>query len=82
LAEAAHQPSAGLKEQMYDPAGTLALVSGVFSRSRGVASDPKLLLLTSRRLGCAMLRSRRSPSAVELRSESLGILLVEHDMDS
>ena len=84
LAEAARQiERVGLKDQMFEPAGSLALgQQRIVEIARALASDPCLLLLDEPAAG---LRYREKQALAELlrklRAEGMGILLVEHDMD-
>ncbi len=84
LAEAARQiERVGLKEHMFDAAGSLALgQQRIVEIARALASDPCLLLLDEPAAG---LRYREKQGLAELlerlRGEGMGILLVEHDMD-
>ena len=84
LAEAARQiERVGLGEHMFDAAGSLALgQQRIVEIARALCSDPCLLLLDEPAAG---LRYREKQDLAELlgrlRSEGMGILLVEHDMD-
>ncbi len=84
LAEAARQiEHVGLAEHMFEPAGSLALgQQRIVEIARALASDPCLLLLDEPAAG---LRYKEKQALAELltklRSEGMGILLVEHDMD-
>ncbi len=84
LAEAARQiERVGLAASMFEPAGNLALgQQRVVEIARALAADPCLLLLDEPAAG---LRFREKKALAELldklRGESIGILLVEHDMD-
>ena len=84
LAEAARQiERVGLAEHMSEPAGSLALgQQRIVEIARALASDPCLLLLDEPAAG---LRYKEKQALAELltklRSEGMGILLVEHDMD-
>lgn len=84
LAEAARQiERVGLGEHMFDAAGSLALgKQRIVEIARALCSDPYLLLLDEPAAG---LRYREKQDLAELlgklRSEGMGILLVEHDMD-
>ncbi|HEX6734259.1 MAG TPA: ATP-binding cassette domain-containing protein, partial [Azonexus sp.] len=84
LAEAARQiERVGLKEHMFEAAGSLALgQQRIVEIARALASDPCLLLLDEPAAG---LRYKEKQALAELlaklRSEGMGILLVEHDMD-
>ena len=84
LAEAAQQiERVGLGASMFEPAGSLALgQQRIVEIARALAADPCLLLLDEPAAG---LRFREKKALAELlgrlRSESIGILLVEHDMD-
>jgi branched-chain amino acid transport system permease protein len=84
LAEAARQiERVGLGAHMFDAAGSLALgQQRIVEIARALCSDPCLLLLDEPAAG---LRYREKQALAELlgrlRSEGMGILLVEHDMD-
>jgi ABC-type branched-subunit amino acid transport system ATPase component/ABC-type branched-subunit amino acid transport system permease subunit len=84
LAEATRQVErVGLAAHMFDPAGSLALgQQRIVEIARALASDPCLLLLDEPAAG---LRYQEKQALAELlrklRSEGMGILLVEHDMD-
>ncbi len=84
LAEAARQiERVGLAEHMFEPAGSLALgQQRIVEIARALCSDPVLLLLDEPAAG---LRYREKQALADLlrrlRSEGMGILLVEHDMD-
>ncbi len=84
LAEAARQiERVGLGEHMFDAANSLALgKQRIDEIARALCSDPCLLLLDEPAAG---LRYREKQALAELlsrlRSEGMGILLVEHDMD-
>ncbi len=84
LAEAARQIArVGLAASMFEPAGNLALgQQRIVEIARALAADPCLLLLDEPAAG---LRFREKQALAELldrlRGESIGILLVEHDMD-
>jgi branched-chain amino acid transport system permease protein len=84
LAVAARQiERVGLADHMFDPAGSLALgQQRIVEIARALASDPCLLLLDEPAAG---LRYQEKQALAELlrklRSEGMGILLVEHDMD-
>ena len=84
MAEAAHQVErVGLKEHMFDEAGSLALgQQRTLEIARALASDPSLLLLDEPAAG---LRHREKEALGDLlrklRGEGMAILLVEHDMD-
>ncbi|UCV03607.1 ABC transporter permease subunit [Dechloromonas denitrificans] len=84
LAEAARQiERVGLAEHMFEPAGSLALgQQRIVEIARALCSEPVLLLLDEPAAG---LRYREKVALADLlrrlRSEGMGILLVEHDMD-
>ena len=84
LNEAARQiERVGLAEHMFDQAGSLALgQQRILEIARALAADPCLLLLDEPAAG---LRFKEKQALAELlrklRSEGMGILLVEHDMD-
>lgn len=84
LAEAARQiERVGLADHMFDQAGSLALgQQRILEIARALASDPCLLLLDEPAAG---LRYKEKQALAELlrklKSEGMGILLVEHDMD-
>ena len=84
MAEAAHQVErVGLKDHMFDEAGSLALgQQRTLEIARALASDPSLLLLDEPAAG---LRHREKEALGDLlrklRGEGMAILLVEHDMD-
>jgi len=84
LAEAARQiERVGLKEQMFEPAGSLALgQQRIVEIARALASDPCLLLLDEPAAGLRYLEKQALAELLnKLRAEGMGILLVEHDMD-
>ncbi|MCK6412857.1 MAG: branched-chain amino acid ABC transporter ATP-binding protein/permease [Azonexus sp.] len=84
LAEAAQQiERVGLKEQMFEPAGSLALgQQRIVEIARALASDPCLLLLDEPAAGLRYLEKQALADLLrKLRSEGMGILLVEHDME-
>ena len=84
LAEAAAQiRRVGLEEHLQEEAGALALgQQRIVEIARALAADPILLLLDEPAAG---LRYKEKQALAELltklRSEGMGILLVEHDMD-
>ena len=83
LAEAARQiERVGLAEHMFEPAGSLALGQQRIVESPAPWLRPRLLLLDEPAAG---LRYKEKQALAELltklRSEGMGILLVEHDMD-
>ena len=84
LAEAAQQiERVGLKEQMFEPAGSLALgQQRIVEIARALASDPCLLLLDEPAAGLRYLEKQALADLLrKLRSEGMGVLLVEHDME-
>jgi branched-chain amino acid transport system ATP-binding protein len=84
LAEAARQiERVGLTEQMFEPAGSLALgKQRIVEIARALCSDPCLLLLDEPAAGLRYLEKQALAELLgKLRSEGMGILLVEHDMD-
>lgn len=73
----------GLEDQMYVPAGSLALgQQRTLEIARALCTDPVLLLLDEPAAG---LRLKEKEALVDLirqlRSEGMAVLLVEHDMD-
>ncbi len=84
LAEAARQiERVGLGDRMFEAAGSLALgQQRVVEIARALAADPCLLLLDEPAAG---LRYREKQALAELlgrlRSDGMGVLLVEHDME-
>ncbi|MFP5406405.1 MAG: ABC transporter ATP-binding protein, partial [Gammaproteobacteria bacterium] len=84
LAEAARQiERVGLKESMFEPAGSLALgQQRLVEIARALAADPCVLLLDEPAAGLRYLEKQALGELLrKLRSETLGILLVEHDME-
>lgn len=84
LAEAARQVErVGLQEHMFAAAGSLALgKQRVVEIARALAADPCLLLLDEPAAGLRYLEKQTLADLLrKLRSEGMGILLVEHDMD-
>ncbi|WP_371323986.1 branched-chain amino acid ABC transporter ATP-binding protein/permease [Dechloromonas sp. ZY10] len=84
LAEAAQQiERVGLKEQMFEAAGSLALgQQRIVEIARALASDPCLLLLDEPAAGLRYMEKQALADLLrKLRSEGMGILLVEHDME-
>ncbi len=84
LAEAARQiERVGLKEHMFDAAGSLALgQQRIVEIARALASDPCLLLLDEPAAGLRYQEKQALADLLrKLRGEGMGILLVEHDMD-
>jgi branched-chain amino acid transport system ATP-binding protein len=84
LAEAARQiERVGLAEHMFDPAGSLSLgQQRIIEIARALASDPCLLLLDEPAAGLRYMEKQALARLLgKLRSEGMGILLVEHDMD-
>ncbi len=84
LAEAARQiERVGLKEHMFEQAGSLALgQQRILEIARALAADPCLLLLDEPAAGLRYLEKQALADLLRrLRGEGMGILLVEHDMD-
>jgi len=84
LAEAARQVErVGLREQLFEQAGSLALgQQRILEIARALAADPCLLLLDEPAAGLRYLEKQALAELLRrLRSEGMGILLVEHDMD-
>lgn len=84
LAEAARQVErVGLKEHMFEPAGSLALgQQRTLEIARALCADPCLLLLDEPAAGLRYLEKQALAELLrKLRGEGMGILLVEHDMD-
>jgi branched-chain amino acid transport system permease protein len=84
LAEAARQVErVGLSEHLFDPAGSLALgQQRTVEIARALCADPALLLLDEPAAGLRYLEKQALAELLRrLRSEGMGILLVEHDMD-
>ena len=84
LAEAARQiERVGLKEQMFEPAGSLSLgQQRILEIARALASDPCLLLLDEPAAGLRLGEKQALGELLrKLRAEGMAILLVEHDMD-
>ena len=84
LAEAARQiERVGLAAQMFEPAGSLALgQQRILEIARALSADPCLLLLDEPAAGLRYLEKQALADLLRrLRSEGMGILLVEHDMD-
>ncbi|HNJ75860.1 MAG TPA: branched-chain amino acid ABC transporter ATP-binding protein/permease [Azospira sp.] len=83
-AEAAKQiERVGLAEHMFDAAGSLPLgKQRIVEIARALAADPCLLLLDEPAAGLRYLEKQSLAELLrKLRSEGIGILLVEHDMD-
>ena len=68
---------------MFEPAGSLALgQQRIVEIARALCSDPCLLLLDEPAAGLRYLEKQALAELLgKLRSEGMGILLVEHDMD-
>ncbi len=84
LAEAARQVErVGLKDSMFDAAGSLALgQQRTLEIARALCADPCLLLLDEPAAGLRYLEKQSLAELLrKLRGEGMGILLVEHDMD-
>ncbi len=84
LAEAARQiERVGLKDFMFDAAGSLALgQQRTLEIARALCADPCLLLLDEPAAGLRYLEKQALAELLrKLRGEGMGILLVEHDMD-
>ena len=84
MAEAAHQVErVGLKDHMFDEAGSLALgQQRTLEIARALASDPSLLLLDEPAAGLRLKEKEALGDLLrKLRGEGMAILLVEHDMD-
>lgn len=84
LAEAARQVErVGLKELMFESAGSLALgQQRTLEIARALCADPCLLLLDEPAAGLRYLEKQALADLLRrLRAEGMGILLVEHDMD-
>ncbi len=84
MAEAARQiERVGLKEHMFDQAGSLALgQQRILEIARALAADPCLLLLDEPAAGLRYLEKQALADLLRrLRAEGMGILLVEHDVD-
>lgn len=84
LAEAARQVErVGLKELMFESAGSLALgQQRTLEIARALCADPCLLLLDEPAAGLRYLEKQALAELLrKLRGEGIGILLVEHDMD-
>ena len=84
LAEAARQVErVGLKDSMFEPAGSLALgKQRTLEIARALCADPTLLLLDEPAAGLRYMEKQALGELLrKLRGEGMGILLVEHDMD-
>jgi len=84
MAEAARQiERVGLKEHMFDQAGSLALgQQRILEIARALAADPCLLLLDEPAAGLRYLEKQALAELLrKLRMEGMGILLVEHDVE-
>lgn len=83
LAEAARQiERVGLGDRMYQPAGSLPLgQQRIVEIARALCADPVLLLLDEPAAGLRHMEKQSLAALLrQLRSEGMGILLVEHDM--
>ena len=84
LAEAARQVErVGLADSMFNLAGSLALgQQRTLEIARALCADPCLLLLDEPAAGLRYMEKHALAELLrKLRSEGMGILLVEHDMD-
>ncbi len=84
LSEAARQCArVGLADQLHAPAGSLPLgKQRIVEIARALAADPCLLLLDEPAAGLRFLEKQALAELLrQLRSEGMGILLVEHDME-
>ncbi|MDO8789464.1 MAG: branched-chain amino acid ABC transporter ATP-binding protein/permease [Sulfuritalea sp.] len=84
LAEAARQiERVGLKDSMFEQAGSLALgQQRTLEIARALAADPCLLLLDEPAAGLRYMEKQTLADLLrKLKTEGMGILLVEHDMD-
>ena len=84
MAEAARQiERVGLKPHMFDQAGSLPLgQQRILEIARALAADPCLLLLDEPAAGLRYLEKQALAELLRrLRSEGIGILLVEHDVE-
>ncbi|TRZ57097.1 MAG: ATP-binding cassette domain-containing protein [Rhodocyclaceae bacterium] len=84
MAEAARQIArVGLQEHMFDQAGSLPLgQQRILEIARALAADPCLLLLDEPAAGLRYLEKQALAELLRrLRSEGMGILLVEHDVE-
>jgi branched-chain amino acid transport system permease protein len=84
LAEAVRQVErVGLKDSIFEPAGSLALgQQRTLEIARALCADPCLLLLDEPAAGLRYMEKQALAELLrKLRSEGMGILLVEHDMD-
>lgn len=83
LAEAVRQiERVGLGDRMYQPAGSLPLgQQRIVEIARASCADPVLLLLDEPAAGLRHMEKQNLAALLrQLRSEGMGILLVEHDM--